>query len=75
MVFSMFISMILLVLIFVSTAKTYSNSRKGEPTGLGKFTEPLIMFIKDEVALPMIGEKKLPQIHAISFNFVFFSYG
>ncbi|GIS21207.1 MAG: hypothetical protein CM15mP121_0590 [Bacteroidota bacterium] len=65
--------MILLVLIFVSTAKTYSNSRKGEPTGLGKFTEPLIMFIKDEVALPMI-EKKLPQIHAISFNFVF-SYG
>ena len=57
MVFSMFISMILLVLIFVSTAKTYSNSRKGEPTGLGKFTEPLIMFIKDEVALPMIGEK------------------
>ena len=28
MVFSMFISMILLVLIFVSTAKTYSNSRE-----------------------------------------------
>ena len=40
MVFSMFISMIFLVLIFVNTAKTYSNSRRGEPTGLSKFTEP-----------------------------------
>ena len=57
LVFSMFISMILLALIFIATAKTYSNSTKGEPIGLGKFTEPLILFIKDEVAVPMIGEK------------------
>ena len=56
LVFSMFISMILLVIIFVATAKTYSGSVKGEPTGLSKFTEPLIIFIKDEVAVPMIGE-------------------
>ena len=53
MVFSMFISMVLLVLIFVATARTYSQSRNGEPTGLGKFTEPLVLFIKDEVALPI----------------------
>ena len=45
MVFSMFISMLLLVLIFISTAKSYSNSTKGIPTGLSKFTEPLILFI------------------------------
>mgnify|MGYP001170635453 CR=1 FL=1 len=57
MVFSMFLSMLLLVLIFIATARTYSKSKKGEPTGLGKFTEPLVMFIKDEVAMPMIGEK------------------
>jgi F-type H+-transporting ATPase subunit a len=71
MVFSMFLSMLLLILIFVATARTYSKSKKGEPTGLGKFTEPLVMFIKDEVALPMIGEKKLPEIYAISFNTIF----
>ena len=46
MVFSMFISMVLLVLIFITTAKEYSKSSKGEPTGLAKFTEPLIIFIK-----------------------------
>ena len=47
MVFSMFISMLLLILIFVSTAKSYSNSVKGIPNGVSKFTEPLILFIKD----------------------------
>ena len=62
MVFSMFISMVLLVLIFVATARTYSQSRNGEPTGLGKFTEPLVLFIKDEVAFPMIGEKIIRSI-------------
>ena len=72
MVFSMFISIILLVLIFVTTAKSYSNSRKGEPTGLGKFTEPLIMFIKDEVALPMIGEKNYHKYMPFLLTLFFF---
>ena len=72
MVFSMFISMILLVLIFVTNAKSYSNSRKGEPTGLGKFTEPLIMFIKDEVALPMIGEKNYHKYMPFLLTLFFF---
>ena len=72
MVFSMFISIILLVLIFVTTAKSYSNSRKGEPTGLGKFTEPLIMFIKDEVALPMIGEKNYNKYMPFLLTLFFF---
>ena len=72
MVFSMFISIILLVLIFVTTAKSYSNSRKGEPTGLGKFTEPLIMFIKDEVALHMIGEKNYHKYMPFLLTLFFF---
>ena len=72
MVFSMFISMILLVLIFVATAKTYSQSRNGEPTGLGKFTEPLVLFIKDEVALPMIGEKNYQKYMPFLLTLFFF---
>ena len=72
MVFSMFISIILLVLIFVTTAKSYSNSRNGEPTGLGKFTEPLIMFIKEEVALPMIGEKNYHKYMPFLLTLFFF---
>ena len=72
MVFSMFLSMLFLVLIFVATAKTYSKSKKGEPTGLGKFTEPLVMFIKDEVALPMIGEKNYQKYMPFLLTLFFF---
>ena len=72
MVFSMFLSMLLLVLIFIATAKTYSKSRKGEPTGLGKFTEPLILFIKDDVALPMIGEKNYRKYMPFLLTLFFF---
>ena len=72
MVFSMFISMLLLVLIFISTAKSYSNSAKGIPTGLSKFTEPLILFIKDEVALPMIGKKNYKKYMPFLLTLFFF---
>ena len=72
MVFSMFLSMLLLILIFVATARTYSKSKKGEPTGLGKFTEPLVMFIKDEVALPMIGEKNYQKYMPFLLTLFFF---
>ena len=72
MVFSMFLSMLLLVLIFIATARTYSKSKKGEPTGLGKFTEPLVMFIKDEVAMPMIGEKNYHKYMPFLLTLFFF---
>jgi F-type H+-transporting ATPase subunit a len=72
MVFSMFLSMLILVLIFVATARTYSQSRNGEPTGLGKFTEPLVLFIKDEVALPMIGEKNYQKFMPFLLTLFFF---
>ena len=72
MVFSMFLSMLLLILIFVATARTYSTSKKGEPKGLGKFTEPLVVFIKDEVALPMIGEKNYQKYMPFLLTLFFF---
>ncbi len=57
LVFSMFISVILLLLIFGFSARAYKNSENGVPTGIARFTEPLIVFIRDEVAIPNIGEK------------------
>ena len=58
LVFSMFLSIIIIFVIFIVSAKSYARSKKGEPSGLGKFTEPIIIYIKDEVALPLIGEEK-----------------
>lgn len=57
LVFSMFLSIILLVLIFGASAKAYKKSVNGVPSGIASFTEPLIVFIRDEVAIPNIGEK------------------
>ncbi len=49
------ITCLLLLLIFGSVARAYKN-RKGEaPKGLQSFMEPLILFIRDEVAIPSIG--------------------
>ena len=48
---------ILLLLIFGISARNYRKSEKGLPKGIAKFTEPLVLFIRDEVAIPNIGEK------------------
>ena len=57
LVFSMFLSIVLLLLIFGASARNYNKSDKGIPKGIAKFTEPLIVYIRDEVAIPNIGEK------------------
>lgn len=55
-VFSMLFTSALLLFMFVGLAKSY---KKGPiPTGFGRVLEPLILFIRDEIAIPNIGEKK-----------------
>lgn len=56
-VFSMFLSIILLVLVFSVAGKNYKKN-SGAPKGLASFVEPLVLFVRDEIAIPNIGEKK-----------------
>lgn len=56
-VFSMFLSLAIILLIFVSAARSYRKSGNNMPSGIGKFMEPIVLFIRDEVAIPNIGEK------------------
>lgn len=53
---SMMLSAILLLWIFIATARGYKKMGS-VPTGLRGFTEPLILFVKDEIAIPNLGEK------------------
>ena len=54
---SMFLSIIILLLIFLSVAKNYKKG-DGVPRGLAGFIEPIILFVRDEIARPNIqGEK------------------
>jgi len=57
-VFSMFLSVTLLLIIFLFSARSYKKSDNNMPSGIGRFMEPIIVFIRDEVAIPNIGEKK-----------------
>ncbi len=57
-VFMMWVSMLVLFLIFIGAARKYKKSENFIPKGIASFVEPLVLFIRDEVAIPMIGEKK-----------------
>lgn len=55
-VFSMLLSLVVMLLIFITAARSYRKSENNMPSGIGKFLEPIIVFIRDEVARPNIGE-------------------
>ena len=58
-VLSLFISAALLLIVFISAAKAYKKRGvDSAPKGLQSFLEPLVLFVKDEIAVPNIGEKK-----------------
>lgn len=71
-VFSMFLSIIFLLLIFGFSARAYKKSENGVPSGIAKFTEPLIVFIRDEVAIPNIGEKHYKRFLPFLLTLFFF---
>ncbi len=56
-VFSMFMSVIILFILFFTVARSYNNN-KGAPKGLAGFLEPLVLFVRDDIAIPNIGYKK-----------------
>jgi F-type H+-transporting ATPase subunit a len=70
LVFSMFLSILLLVLIFGFSARAYTKD--GVPKGIAKFTEPLVVFIKDEVAIPNIGEEHYKRFLPFLLSLFFF---
>ncbi len=61
---------ILMFLVFGSIAKSYRRAPNEAPKGLQSFMEPIILFIRDEVAAPSIGkryERFLPFLLTVFF--------
>lgn len=54
---SLLFSLILLCWIFISVAKAYTKNPGKAPKGLQSFVEPIIVFLRDDVAKSSIGEK------------------
>ena len=73
-VFMILIVVGLMFWLFVSLAKSYKKNN-GVPAGVGRFFEPIILFIRDDIAIPNIGEKhyKRYMSHLLSvFFFILF---
>ncbi len=76
-VFSVFISGFLICVIFISVGRRYQRGgSQVVPRGLQSFLEPIILFVRDEIALSAIGEKHhqrfLPYLLTLFF-FIFFN--
>lgn len=54
---SMLLSAILMLIIFSSIASRYKKNAVTAPRGLQSFLEPIIMFVRDDIARPNIGHK------------------
>jgi len=75
-IFGMLLMMVLMLVLFSSMARSYSKRPGQAPTGLANALEPLVLFLRDEVAVPNIGAKKadkfMPFLMTVFF-FIFFA--
>lgn len=71
-VFMMWVSVVVLLLIFITAARRYRKSDDKVPTGIAGFVEPLVVFVRDEIAIPMIGEHKYKRYMPYLLTIFFF---
>jgi F-type H+-transporting ATPase subunit a len=61
---------LIMILVFTSVAKAYKRREGEAPKGLQSFMEPLILFVRDEVVRPNLGNKSdkyLPYLLTVFF--------
>ena len=56
-VFALFVSIAIFLWIFISVANTYVRRGNQAPKGLQSWVEPVILFVRDDIARPAIGHK------------------
>ena len=69
-VFSVMLISLLIFLLFRGFAKSYKKSHI--PNAVGKFMEPLVLFVRDEIAIPNIGEKHYKKYMSYLLTVFFF---
>jgi F-type H+-transporting ATPase subunit a len=69
---SLFISILILLLLFISLANAYKKNENKAPRGLMSWIEPIILFIRDDIARPSIGEKNYEKFMPYLLTLFFF---
>ena len=61
---------LLMIVVFVNMAKSYK--RQSVPNGIGRILEPIVIYIRDEIARPNIGEKHYKRYMSFLLTVFFF---
>lgn len=72
LVFSILMVSGLLCWIFISIARKYKPGYDKAPTGIQNFFEPVILFVKNDIAIPSIGEKHYAKFMPFLLTIFFF---
>jgi F-type H+-transporting ATPase subunit a len=57
-VVGMFFAVLIGLWIFISMGRSYKKTGVSSPKGIQSFLEPVVLFIRDDIAVPIIGEHK-----------------
>jgi F-type H+-transporting ATPase subunit a len=69
---SLFISVIIILWVFLSVANSYKRKPNQAPKGLQSWLEPIILFVKDDIAKPSIGDKQYEKFMPYLLTIFFF---
>lgn len=69
---SLLFSIALMLIIFISVANAYKKNPNSAPKGLQSFIEPIIIFVRDDIAKASIGEKKYEKFMPFLLTVFFF---
>jgi F-type H+-transporting ATPase subunit a len=70
-VVAMFFAALIGLFLFISMARSYKKSGVSSPKGIQSFLEPVVLFVRDDIAIPNIGkhkyEKYMPYLLTVFF--------
>ena len=73
-VFSLFLSILILLLIFTTISKRYQVRKNQPPKGIQSLLEPIIIFVRDDIAKSAIGEKHYEKYLSFLLTVFFFIF-
>lgn len=71
-VLAILVSIIILLWVFISVARAYARRPDKAPTGLQNLMETIILFVRDDIARPSIGEEKYEKFTPFLLTVFFF---
>lgn len=71
-ILSLFIGVTIMLWLFIAIARRYKSNPNKAPKGVQAFVEPLILFVRDDIAKPAIGDHKYEKYMPFLLTVFFF---